>query len=100
MKKQLSFLFMTSILLTGCSSSGITGKYYYQSYSGGVDKDTYFELKDDGTCSMVASGEEQACTYGNGIITIDDQSVSYKISKNVMTVTFPGDETTMTFEKN
>jgi hypothetical protein len=100
MKKHLSLICIT-ILLVGCSSNGIKGKYYYQSYSGGLDDDTYFELKDDGVCSMVASGEEQECTYGNGIITVGDQSVSYKISKNVMTVSFPGtDGQTMTFEKN
>ena len=49
---------------------------------------------------MVSDEEEKACTYGDGIITIDDQSVSYKITKKVMKVTFPGtDGESMSFEK-
>lgn len=99
MKKQTSILLTMAFLLAGCSS-GVEGKYYYQSYSGGVNEDTYFDLKKDGTCTMKASGEEKACTWGDGIITIGDQSASYKISKNVMTVSFPGtDGETMSFEK-
>lgn len=100
MKKQLTYSVILTILLTGCSSNGIAGKYYYQSYSGGLDEDTYFELKDDGKCTMVSDDEEKACTYGDGIITIGEQSVSYKITKKVMKVTFPGtDGESMSFEK-
>lgn len=49
---------------------------------------------------MVSDDEEKACTYGDGIITIGEQSVSYKITKKVMKVTFPGtDGESMSFEK-
>ena len=99
MKKQLGSIVTIAFLLTGCSN-GVEGKYYYQSYSGGVKEDTYFDLKKDGTCTMKTSDEEKTCTWGDGVITVGDQSVSYKISKNVMTVSFPGtDGETMSFEK-
>ncbi len=64
MKKLSVSILLTSLMLVGCSNDGVSGKYYYQSYSGGLNEDTYFDLKDDGTCTMVADGEEKACTYG------------------------------------
>lgn len=99
MKKGLYVAAVCSIALLGCSNT-IAGKYYYQSYSGNLNTDTYFELKEDGTCVMKASGEESACTYGEGIITIGDESITYKITKNVLTVSFPGSGgEEMSFEK-
>lgn len=99
MKKSICFV-ASLFMMSGCASNGVVGKYYYQGYSDTLDTDTYFDLKADGTCTMKASGEEQACTYGDGIITIDDQSVSYKISKNILTVSFPGSGgESMSFEK-
>lgn len=100
MKKLSVSILLASLMLVGCSNDGVSGKYYYQSYSGGLNEDTYFDLKDDGTCTMVADGEKKACTYGDGVISIGDQSASYKIVKNVMTVSFPGtDGESMSFEK-
>jgi len=82
MKNLSVSILLASLMLVGCSSDGVSGKYYYQSYSGGLNEDTYFDLKDD------------------GVISIGDQSASYKIVKNVMTVSFPGtDGESMSFEK-
>lgn len=100
MKKKMSIVIGICCVLAGCSSNGVEGKYYYQSYSGGLDSDTYFDLRKDGTCTMKASGEEKECTWSDGVLTIGDQSASYKISKKVMTVNFPGtDGESMSFEK-
>lgn len=91
---------MTCLLLAGCSSDGVAGTYYYKTSGGNFVDNTYFELHDDGTCTMVTSDGEQACTYGDGVLTIEDESASYVIKKNVMTLTLPGtDGTTMSFEK-
>ena len=56
MKKLSVSILLASLMLVGCSNDGVSGKYYYQSYSGGLNEDTYFDLKDDGTCTMVADG--------------------------------------------
>lgn len=98
--KKTGLLIITCVLLAGCSSNGVAGTYYYKTEAGNFVDDTYFELNEDGTCSMVTTDGEQACTYGNGLLTVNGESASYTIKKNVMTLTLPGSGgSSMTFEK-